>query len=329
MNKNIFVTGATGLVGSYLVRHLLAQGKNNIRALRRSESNTKLVADFYDLVTWVEGDILDLPSLEDAMDGVQQVYHCAAMVSFEPRNVARMMKVNVEGTANVVNTAMFRGVEKLVHVSSIAAIGRNLRQPDVTENSKWQRSPINSNYAISKYLAEQEVWRGSVEGLAVGIVNPSVVIGAGDWSGGSAALFQRVSDGLKYYSAGATGFVAAQDVARFMVLLMESEMSEERYILNGENQTYQWFFEKVAQALGKNPPTFRVTSFLSEVAWRIEWLRSKLTGKDSIITKETSRTAQHRFFYDNNKSKTAFNFEYTAIEKAIADTAAAFKKEHG
>ena len=146
---------------------------------------------------------------------------------------------------------------------------------------------------------------------------------------GSAALFQRVSDGLKYYSAGATGFVAAQDVARFMVLLMESEMSEERYILNGENQTYQWFFEKVAQALGKNPPTFRVTSFLSEVAWRIEWLRSKLTGKDSIITKETSRTAQHRFFYDNNKSKTAFNFEYTAIEKAIADTAAAFKKEHG
>ena len=177
MNKNIFVTGATGLVGSYLVRHLLAQGKNNIRALRRSESNTKLVADFYDLVTWVEGDILDLPSLEDAMDGVQQVYHCAAMVSFEPRNVARMMKVNVEGTANVVNTAMFRGVEKLVHVSSIAAIGRNLRQPDVTENSKWQRSPINSNYAISKYLAEQEVWRGSVEGLAVGIVNPSVEIG--------------------------------------------------------------------------------------------------------------------------------------------------------
>ncbi len=324
MKKTIFVTGGTGFVGSHLIRLLLEKGHTDIRALRRSSSKMDLVKDFKNRVSWIEGDILNVPRLEEAMNGVAQVYHCAAMVSFQAQDVAQMMKVNVEGTANVVNVAMFCEVEKLIYVSSIAAIGRNANQPDISEANKWQRSPLNSNYAISKYQAEQEVWRASVEGLNVGIVNPSVVLGEGDWSDGSAALFRTVWDGLPYYSAGATGFVDVKDVVQFMTLLMDSDIVQERFILNGSNQTFQYFFQQVARQLQKKPPTIKITPLLGEIAWRFEWLKSLWTKKRSLITRETVRTSQHSFRYNSQKSENAFGFSYTPFEESVARTAAAF-----
>jgi dihydroflavonol-4-reductase len=326
LNKAILVTGGTGLLGSYLLRYLVHLGYQNIRAIRRPSSDLSLCADIQDSIQWVVADLFDAFALEDAMQGVVQVYHCAAMVSYDARDYKQMMKINVEGTENVVNVAMQQGVEKLLFVSSIAAIGREKNQPLIHEKAKWQRTPELTTYAISKYLSEQIVWRAYAEGLNVVIVNPSIILGSGNWNQSSTALFKQIWNGLKFYPTGTTGFVDVRDVAQFMQLLMESERSGERFIVSAQNLSFQEIFQLMAQALDKPIPTIKVSPLLREVAWRIEWLRSRITGKKLAITKETARLSSKQQFFDNSKSKQAFNFQYRRVEDSIKAIATCMKR---
>ncbi len=323
-NQLHFVTGSTGFLGSYLLRLLVKQGKK-VRALKRSTSPMELVQDIAEQVEWVEGDILDVCFLEEAMQGVTHIYHAAAMVSFVPKEADAMMKINITGTANIVNTALAEGVTKLVHVSSISSLGRFENQPHITEKSSWQSSKLNTNYAVSKFNAECEVWRGMEEGLAAVIVNPSIILGSGFWDIGSCNLFKKVWNNLKYYPSGASGFVDVRDVVQVMVQLMESDIQSERFILNSANLSFQHFFNQVAKELGKKAPSIAANSFLRALAWRGEWLRSKLTGHRPIITKETARTSSYSFTYENAKIKKALGFEFIPIEKTIAQTAEQLK----
>ncbi len=325
-NKQILVTGGTGFLGSYLLRYLVREGYTRVRALRRATSTMDLVAEVADKIEWVESDVLDTFSLEDAMQDVQLLYHCAAVVSFDPQDYDQMRQINVDGTANVVNAALAAGVEKMVHVSSIAAIGRMKNQPQVSEQTKWERSNHNSEYAISKYLSENEVWRGMVEGLNVAVVNPSVILGSGRWDENALKFFKMVWKNFPFYTKGTTGFVDVRDVARFMLLLMESEVSGERYILNGENLTYQTVFNEIALHLNKKPPSIQVNPLIQQIAWRVEWLRSKLFGGRPFITRETAATALRSYFYENEKSRTDFDFEYTPIRQTIAETCRQFRE---
>jgi nucleoside-diphosphate-sugar epimerase len=327
-DKRIFVTGATGFVGSYLVRYLVKCGYTNIIALKRSTSPMDLVTKVADKVTWAEGDVLDAPFLEDLLrGGIDEIYHCAAVISFSPRDRETMYRINVEGTANIVNLALDFKVRKLVHVSSIAAIGRVERDPYVSENTKWQRSPINSHYAISKFQAEQEVWRGIAEGLTAAIVNPSVIVGSQFWHQGTGKLFEQVWKGLRFYTEGVTGYVDVRDVVRFMVKLMESDIDNQRFILNSENLKYKIFFEEIAKILHKKPATIKVTPLLRELAWRAEWLKSKITGQQPLITKETARISGTTFYFNNEKSLKAFpDFTYTPILNTIKETGEQFLK---
>ena len=265
-SKSILITGATGFVGSYLARFLVKNGYNNIVCLRRKTSRMDLVAEVVDKVTWVEGDVLDAPFLENILRGykIQHIYHCAAVVSFDPRDREEMYKINVEGTENIVNVALEVGIEKLVYTSSIAAIGRVEREPWVRESNKWQRSPLNSHYAISKYQAEQEVWRGIAEGLTAAMVNPTVILGSQYWEQGTGRLFDQVWQGLRFYTEGATGYVDVRDVVVFMVKLMESPIENQRFVLNGENMTYKTMFEKIADIFHKKRPSIAVTPFLRQ-----------------------------------------------------------------
>jgi len=322
-DKQIFITGATGFVGSYLLRHLLRQGYMKVRALRRKNSSMALVIKVKDRVEWVEGDVLDLASLEDAMAGVQQVYHSAAVVSFHGADAQRMQEVNQQGTANVVNIALDKGIEKLVHVSSIAALGRSRDQQHITEKSKWQVGKINSAYGISKHLAEMEVWRAIAEGLPAVIVNPSNVLGSGYWRDRTSTgqLFYKIWKGLRFMPTGGTGFVDVRDVARFMVSLMESGITGERYILSGENLPFKTVFDEIAKVLNVPPPSISVNAFLRETVWRTAWLLSKLTGGTPLITKETARTSSRTYFYDAGKSLQAIpGFRYTPIAQTIEQT---------
>lgn len=328
-DKKILITGATGFVGSYLTRWLVSQGYTQIVAMRRHNSRMDLVAKVVDKVTWIEGDVLDVPFLEDILRGyhIQQIYHCAAVVSFDPRDRKEMHYINVTGTENIVNLALEFGIEKLIHVSSIAAIGRDEKNPHVSEKSKWQRSPLNTHYAISKYQAEQEVWRGIAEGLCAAIVNPTIILGSQIWGQGTGKLFEQVWEGLKFYTEGVTGYVDVRDVVRFMELLMNSPIENQRFILNSENISYKNMFEQIAHVLNKEPATIYVTPWIRQISWRIEWLKSRITGKRPLITKETARTSGKVFYFNNEKSlKTFPHFIYTPIADTIRQTGQQFIK---
>ncbi len=320
----IFVTGGTGLVGAHLLRHLVHTQHHPIRAIRRSTSNMKLVADIADKIEWVEGDLLDTDALFEQLEGMKQVYHCAAIVSFDPSEADWMKQVNIEGTANVVNMALERKVNKLVYVSSIAAIGRTPSKPHMHEELKWEDSTENSQYAISKHLAEREVWRAHIEGLPVAIVNPSVIVGTGDWSKGSSRLIQNVYDGLRFYPQGGTGFVDVLDVIEIMVALMDSDIAGERFIINAENQSFQDFFNLVADHLQKKRPSFAAPPLLAAIAWRLEAVRSFFLRSTPIITRETARTANSRYYYQNDKIKKALNWQFRPLEETIKRTCEAF-----
>ena len=286
-----------------------------------------MVAPVMDKVTWVEADILDILALEEAMEGVEQVYHCAALISFDPKEVKKMMEVNQKGTEQVVNTALHCGIKKLVHVSSIAALGRNKNGSHLSEDSKWERSKHNSNYAISKYLAEHEVWRGMAEGLDVAVVNPSVIIGSGRWDDGPLKMFKLVWKNFPFYPKGVSGFVDVRDVARYMILLMESDISGQRFILNSINLSFKNFQERIAEELDRKKPSILVNPIIQQIAWRLEWVRGLfMRNLNPLITRETAEHSSRIYYYENEKSLKNFEFSYIPIEQTIKQTSKQFKE---
>ncbi len=335
----ILVTGGTGLVGSHLLFNHAVSGKK-VRALKRENSSLNLIKrvfsyysgkpdDLLSQIEWVNGDVTDIYSLYEAIDDVTHVYHTAAIVSFNKSDHKEMMKVNIDGTANVVNACLFKSVKKLCYVSSIATLGRADNDQLTDEETQWKNSENNSAYSISKYGAEREVWRGTIEGLPAVIVNPSVIIGPGDWEKGSSQLFQQVWDGLKFYTDGINGYVDVRDVSKSMFLLMESDFINSRFILSSENLSYFQLFKMIAEGLGKNVPAIKANYFLSQLVWRAETLRSSITGKKPLITKETARTAYRKYSYSNEKIKKNIGIEFIPMQQSISDTCKLFLKNIG
>lgn len=319
-HKLVLVTGATGFVGAYLVRLLLLKGYT-VRGLKRPSSNFELLADVHHLVDWVEADVTDIVGLEEAFAGVTHVCHCAASISFHPRDVQRMHKTNVEGTANIVNLCLHFQVKHLIHISSIAALGRSKDRLDLDEKCQWVQSKDNSNYAITKNLAEQEVWRGMAEGLSVVIVSPSVIVGSRAWDQGMAAFFKKIDDGLKIYPSGQSGFVDVRDVVSFVELALRQGISGERYILNAVNLTHKEFFGMIANELRVSPPFIKAGPLLVELAWRVEWLKEKILGAKPLLTKESARASVSTFTYHNDKSLRVDNFKYRDFHQTISEVA--------
>lgn len=311
------VTGATGFVGSYIVRYLVSKGEK-VRAMKRSSSNTSLLKDIEGQFEWVMGDVTDIPSLRQAMEGVSHVYHSAAMISFVPSEAKKMHKINIEGTANVVNVCLGNEVQKLIHVSSVSAFGRYEIKEPISEATKWKDHPDNTQYAISKFRSEMEVRRGMEEGLSAVIVNPSTILGFGDWKHGSSQIFKNVYDGISFYPKGINGFVAVEDVAEICVRLMESEISQEQYIVSAENKSFQEIFESIANSFKVKPPSKTVSPLMASLGWRFYWLKSKLLGQQPLVTKETMRYTASTYKYVNDKITVALDFKFQSIDSAIS-----------
>lgn len=320
MRNKILVTGATGFLGSYLTRWLVQQGQS-VRAIYRKNSPFHLVEDIKDAVEWVEADLLDVPALGAAMSGIQRVYHTAATVSFDQRDISVMMRINAAGTANIVNLCLSEGIERLLHVSSVAAIGRKQAKATISEEDHWERSKYNSPYAISKFRAEREVWRGYIEGLDAVIINPSIILGGGFWHSGSARMVDRVAKGERFYPPGQTGFVDVRDAAQLAHLVMESGLSGERYIVVGENAPYQFILEQLARGLGKQPPSIAAKPWMVDTLRRIEALRSVLTGSRPLITQAIARNMFTQYTFQNNKLQQAIPFTYRPLVKTLAESA--------
>jgi nucleoside-diphosphate-sugar epimerase len=310
----ILVTGGSGLLGSCLIRQLVEDGQS-VRALYRSAIPSFTGAD---RVEWVKGDILDILSLEEALKGVEKVYHCAAVVSFHPARKADMHRVNVQGTAHVVNACLDAGVQRLLFVSSVAALGRIRENEAIHEGMNWTPASSNSEYGKTKYLAETEVWRGMAEGLSVAIVNPVIILGAANWNSGSSKIFQSAYHEFPWYTEGSSGFVDVEDVARAMLLLMKSDVTARRFIISAENRTYREVFSLIARFFHKKPPRRKVSKFLSEIVWRLEAVKGWMTGKEPLLTRETATTARAKVNFDNSRFLTEFpSFHYTPIEHSI------------
>ncbi len=317
----ILVTGGSGLVGKELITQLIKQGKK-VRAIY----NKSFLPHFDSInLEQLQCNILDVIALEEAMQGIIEVYHCAAIVTFNPKRKMEMFKINIEGTANVVNAALDAGVKKMVHVSSVAALGRIREDEAINETMNWTEETSNSNYGQSKYLAELEVWRGIGEGLNAVMVNPVVILGEGDWNGGSSKIFQSVYNEFPWYTDGTTGFVDVRDVAKAMILLMESSITAERFIISAENKSYHEIFNLIAKAFAKKPPYKKVTPLIAKIVWRLEALKSMVNKKDPLITKETAKTALAKVNFDNSKLiKYLPLFVYRTLEETITDTCALF-----
>lgn len=312
----IAVTGANGLLGSYIIRKLVEQ-KIPCVAIRRKNSDTSSLADIEQAVTWREADVLDYESLLEAFEGVTGVIHAAAVVSYHKRDRDTLYAVNVEGTKHVVNACLQLGLNRLLHVSSVAALGKEKGQQLVDENSKWIEGNVVSNYADSKYKAELEVWRGQEEGLSTVVVNPSVILAPSDWNKSSAQLFKYAWQQRPFYTEGAVSAVDVRDVAECVVRLYESSIQAERFILNGEKISYLDFFSKAAVTFQKRPPFIRVGKPLLQVAAFLEAIRGTLTGSAPLVTKETAQLASRSFTYSNEKVKKALGVEFQSIESSI------------
>jgi len=320
----ILVTGGTGFLGSYIIKHLVEKGYR-VRALRRTNKIPSWIdAPVFNKVEWVEGDVLDVVSLEDAMEGVDVVIHSAAIVSFAKKDRKAMYQTNVEGTANVVNIALEKNVRRLVHISSVAALGRTAGGGHVNEEKKWEESKVNTHYAKSKYKAEIEVWRGISEGLDAVILNPSTILGYGDWHSSSCGIFKKIHDGFNWYTSGINGFVDVEDVSKAAILLMESSISEQRFVVNGDNWGFRKLQDSIADGFNTKRPAKKATPFLMNVAWRIEKLKSIFTGKNPLLTKESSRVAQSQTYFENAKLLQAlpeFSFSIIVIIAAARSAA--------
>lgn len=321
----VFVTGANGMLGSQLVKYLIQQGEK-VRALKRATSDLSLLKGYENQIEWIEGDVLDIASIEAGLQGVSKVYHVAAIISFVPSEKHKMFKTNIEGTANVVNCCLDAGIEKLLHVSSVAAFGTAKENVLLNEEAQWQEDEIRSGYAECKFLGEMEVWRGIAEGLKAVIVNPSLIVGPGWWNGtGPSAIFTKIDQGLPTYTSGTNGYVDVRDVANVMIQLMNSDITNQRFIVSGENLTYKEYFSMISVALGKAKPFINISN---KAGFFISWfdsVRTAITGGQRLITTEMVKVANKKMLFDNSKVCHALNYKFIPIAQTIEDTVAVYK----
>ena len=333
----ILVTGGTGLVGSHLLYQLVADDKP-VRAIYRTEKKQEIVKrvfsyyskDYlalFNKIEWVEANLLNIPQLSEAFKNIEYVYHCAAMVSFAPNDYHKLRKTNIEGTTNIVNLCISHHVKKLCYVSSVATIGDSENNRHVNEETHWNPEKDNSVYAITKYGAEIEVWRGTQEGLDAVIVNPGVIIGAGIWNHGSGEIFNKVYNGLPFYTQGHIACIDVKDVVKSMITLLESPIKNERFILVAEHMPYKKFLNYIAKKLEVKPPHIEAKSWMISIVWRLDWLKNKLTGAPRKLVKPMLKSTLNKTVYDNTKIKAELDFQFTPIEVCIKNVAKNFLKQ--
>lgn len=313
----IFLTGATGLVGSFICRKMLAEGRS-IKALRRKDSKFSLLKEVAEKIEWVEGDLLDILSLNQAMQGCQAVIHCAGMVSYHKKDADRLDQINREGTANMVNAAISQQIECFIHISSVAAIGRSARLECIDESFNWNDSDEHSAYGMSKYAAELEAFRGSVEGLKTVVLNPSVVLGPGRWDESSTRLFKYVKEERPFYTDGAMNYIDARDLANITFAALKGELSwGERYIVSAGAIPYKHFFDLVAENLHKKAPSIHVNLSWLKGAYYLELLRATFSGKAPLVTRETLKLASQHIEFSNKKLTQATEYQMTPLQETV------------
>mgnify|MGYP000530692229 CR=1 FL=1 len=329
----ILVTGGTGLVGAHLLYHLI-KNDEKIRAIYRSKDSIEKVKEVFSFYTddetivskieWFKADITDVPSMIPAFVGIKKVYHCAAFISFNPKDYREMRKINIHGTAIIVNLSIDAKIDKICFVGSIASVGDSINGKLIDEECEWNSQEDNSGYSITKFGAEMEIWRASQEEIDIVIVNPGVILGSGFWKSGSSKLFTQIYNGFKFYTEGITGFVGVKDVVNTMILLMNSEIKNERFILVSENKSFKEVFFSIADAFDKKRPSKKIKPWQTSLFWRVSWLLSKITGKEPLLSKYSARSAHSISKYSSKKIEKILPFQFQKIDEVIKETSKNF-----
>ena len=324
----ILVTGGTGLVGAHLLLNL-AENEAVVRAIYREKSGIEKTKSLFQVyqkealfskIEWIQADIIDVPSLEIAFQHVDYVYHCAACISFDPNDEEKLRKTNIEGTANIVNFCLAYPIKKLCHVSSIAALGDVISNKiSINEESEWNPEVVHSDYAISKYGAEMEIWRGQQEGLNAVIVNPGVIFGVGFWNQGSGLFFSGIKKGFPFYANGTTGYVGVTDVVKIMIQLMKSNIKGERFAIVTDNLTFKDVIFKIAENLNVKNPTREAKPWMTSIAWRLDWVKSTFFRTKRKLSKYSANSLHSMEYISNDKIKNALNFEFQSIDSVIKE----------
>ena len=333
----ILVTGGTGLVGSHLL-FWLTQEQQKVRAIYRNDLSIPAVKNvfsyytsdvelYFSRIEWIQADIIDVTSLEKAFEGITHVYHSAALVSFNPKDYFEMRKINIDGTADIVNYCIDKGLKKLCYVSSIATLEKSSKNTLISESSEWNAESNNYGYAITKYGAEMEVWRGSQEGLDIVMVNPGVILGPGFWDQGTGELFKKGFYKFPFYSEGVSGFVGVNDVAKSMILLMNSDIKNERFLLVSENRSFKEVLFEIADNFEKKRAFIKVNWVVAELAWILDLFISKISGKEISISKQSARASLNVYKYSSEKIKTELNFEFDKMKDIIKETCKYYLKD--
>ena len=335
--KRIFITGGTGLVGAHLL-YKLSLLENELIASKRLKSDinktlkifsyyTKDYQELFEKINWIDVDITNIIDLEDNLNNIDEIYHCAALVSYQKKDKEKMLEINIDGTATIVNFALQNNVSKLCYVSSIASFGTSKNTEPITEQTEWEDTKSTSAYSKSKYFAEQEIWRGIAEGLNAVIVNPAVILGAGNWDSSSSVIFSTVDNALKFYTKGITGFVDVRDLVEIMIILMEKNAFAENFIISSENLSYEKIFSLIADDLGVKKPSVYANKNLTSIAWRLEFVKSILFNQKPIITKQSAITAHKKLEYSNKKILDKIDFKFKTIEQSIKEIAEIYLKD--
>ncbi len=323
LSNQVFITGGTGLIGTELITSLIKSGYKVVATKRPSS----MIPFTHQQLKWVEIDVLDIVALEEEIQNCEVVIHTAALVSFSPSKFEAMYQTNVEGTKNIVNLCLKHN-KRLIHISSVAALGRG-KESEITENSTWSDSDINSYYAKTKYLSELEVWRGIEEGLLATIFCPSVVLAVGNLSRSSSRLFKYVLNENKFYTTGNLNYIDVNDIVNIILKNISSPIFGQRFILNGGAITYHDFFKKLATRLNKKPPNLKVTPLLAAIVWRISYLKSIITKEEPLITKETAKLSQSTYVFLSKKAEIAFKHQFIDLDMSLDGCCKEIIEKHG
>jgi dihydroflavonol-4-reductase len=335
--KSILVTGGTGLVGSHLL-YSLTSGGDQPRAIFRKTSNRDFVRkvfgyyydnseELYESIEWIEADLLDKDDILNAIKGCDQVYHCAAIVSFESSQKEEMIRNNISGTSNIVSSCLESGNVKLCHVSSTAALGADNGRILINENHVWVDSNHRSSYAVSKHLSEELVRSSMKQGLNAVIVNPSVIFGPGDWSKGSSSLFSKIDRGMPFYTSGVTGYVDVRDVVKSMIILMNGPVKGERFIISSENLSFHEVFNLISKTLGVYKPFIPIPKLMLYPAMALIHISGSVAGKKSAINPDILRAAHSKIYFDNNKIIKSTGMRFMPVKTSVEDVVKIYIKE--
>lgn len=334
----IFVSGATGLVGSHLLFEL-CQTKTKIRATFRDKSrmeNVKHVFRYYsddadmlfEKIEWIPLNLFELEDVIKATKDCSQIYHCAAIVSFNPANKKETIRLNELMTKNIIEAALFHSIFDFCHISSIATLGRMPNNGYIDETVKYDKSDSHSAYSIGKFKAEVLVLEAQKRGLKPLIVKPSVIIGPGWWKEGSGKFYSVINSGLPFYTNGQTGFVDVRDVAKAMVLLMDSNIRNTDFLISAQNMSYQDFFTKIARSLHKEPPKIKISAFVSMIVWPFAEFFAAIAGKEPVMNRYTARTSQSKYQFSGEKLTNTIDFNYRNMDLSISEFGNFFIKDH-